>query len=355
MKSKITLLLAGAMSLSAVSAFAQKNCVIEEFTSSTCPPCKSFAAWFDPAMTTNNANKPSSGNVLIKYQMNWPPPGNDVSYNQHGLDRRTFYNVTGIPHHFANGTDGTASDAASLSTEITNCKKTTTNMNITATYKIKKIDATNDSIFITVKCTPTVALSGTYKVLIAATEIYYQNSGNTTGQLDYYHVMRKMFPSGNGTTVSTWVANTPQTFTFADKITIGTVTQMSNLWWGNPYNGNLIVMVQDANTKAMLEAIAQPAQWNTSVSELANNVANVAIVPNPATDKAAVFFTLNEGGKVLVNVTDAMGRVVYTDAAVYATGSNRALISTESLPAGTYNVTLITDQGRTSERLAVVK
>ncbi len=353
MKSKFTLL--AAMLVSA-SAMAQKTCIIEEFTSSTCPPCASMNSWLDPLFSTNNANKSGSNLAVIKYQMNWPGTTNlDPSYNSHGASRRTYYGVSGIPDHYTNGAAGTGSTSATVQTEIDGCKSGTPDVTIASSYTVKSVSATEDSVFITVTVTPKKALSGNYSVHIALTESFYNYPGASTSQKNYYHVMRKMYPSGTGTSVSTWVNNTPQTFTFKDKITIGSPVHPSFNWWGNPYNGHIIAFVQDNGTKTILNSSAAAAKWSTSVEDLKNNVANVKIVPNPATSQAGIFFTLNENSNIAVSVTDVMGRVVYTENAPYTAGSNRIILNTSSFAAGTYNVTLRSETGMVSQRLTVAK
>ena len=88
--------------------------LIEEFSSSTCAPCATFNATFDPLIVSNNSNVASSKFNVVKYQMNWPAPGTDPSYNAHGSARRTFYSVSGIPDHFTNGLTGGAGDQAEI-------------------------------------------------------------------------------------------------------------------------------------------------------------------------------------------------------------------------------------------------
>ena len=64
------------------------------------PPCASFNAVLDPYLSSLNTNEPGSGIVAVKYQMDWPAPGNDPSYNQDGETRRAYYGVTGISRPF---------------------------------------------------------------------------------------------------------------------------------------------------------------------------------------------------------------------------------------------------------------
>lgn len=64
-----------------------RKALIEEWTSSTCVPCANLNTTFDPLLNGNSPN--TGGNLsLIKYQVNWPSPGNDPSYNPHSLARR---------------------------------------------------------------------------------------------------------------------------------------------------------------------------------------------------------------------------------------------------------------------------
>jgi len=353
MKSKFTL--AAAM-LASVSVFAQKNCIIEEFTSSTCPPCASTNAWLDPLLTTNNANKTASGLVVIKYQMNWPANTPlDPSYNTHGATRRTYYGVSGIPDHYTNGGAGTGTSSATMQTEITNCKTGTADVTVAATYIVKKVSATEDSVIVTVTVTPTKTVAGNYTLQVGLTESYYNYPGAYTPQKDYYHVMRKMYPSGSGTALAALTAGTPQTFTFKDKVTIGNPVHPSFNWWVNPYGGHVVAFVQNNADKSILNSIAAQSKWAVSVDDLKNNVGNVTIMPNPATSQAAVFFTLNEKSNIHVNVVDAMGRSVYTENAAYEAGSNRIILSTDAFAAGTYTVSLRSETGVVTERLVIAK
>src|SRR5690606_34651158 len=106
-KTLLLLFLAAGLGTSPFAEAQTKNCLIEEFTSSTCPPCAGMNAWLDPLLNGRNANKPNSGLVVVKYQMNFPSPGSDASYNAHGQSRASHYiagmSSWGIPLHFTNG------------------------------------------------------------------------------------------------------------------------------------------------------------------------------------------------------------------------------------------------------------
>lgn len=331
-----------------------KNCLIEEFTSSTCPPCKSFNQWFDPLLITNNANKSGSGLVVIKYQEDFPNnPPLDYSYNSFVGQRDAYYfsGSWGIPAHITNGAEGTGGDPSSMQAEIDGCKGGDAKFAITGTYTVNNANAVEMNVTVT----PTEDMSGTYTVRVATAELYYENPDNVTGQLKYYHVMRKMYPGANGSPVTSWTANTAQTFTFSDNITVGNVTKGSTKFWDAPYNSNLIVWVQDETTKEVLQAQAIPASWPTNVKNVAN-VGHMVVYPNPTTDKVAVMFALNTASKVAVNVYDAVGRKVLSQPEqAMAAGAQNLTISTDALPAGTYVVKIETEKGAASQNLTVVK
>jgi hypothetical protein len=337
------------VSFAAATKSVPRSGLMEEFTSSTCAPCKTFNATFDPLVLTNKANEPASKFNIIKYQMNWPAPDNDVSYNSHGLARRTYYGVNSIPDHTTNGAAGGSGNQA----EITASKAAPAFLDITdMTFIVKK-----DSLIATATITPHFTLTGTYKVHMASTEYHYVNPGNTTGQTDYYHVMRNMMGGGNGTVISGFTAGTPQTFRWAHKWTVGTVTQMSNTYWNHPIgNGNLVVFVQDDGDKSVLQSAVTKATWPVGVKELNSVISQASVYPNPAFDHTSIAFKLESASTVGVQVIDAAGRVVYNVAdQMMAAGSQVVEIPTTTLAAGLYTIKVQAEAGAITQRFSVVK
>lgn len=325
-----------------------RNGLIEEFTSSTCAPCASFNTTFDPLILQNNANLQESRFSIIKYQMNWPSPFNDVSYNAHGASRRGYYGVSGIPDHYTNGGPGGSGNQA----EIDNSKTKTSFLTMDGSYVV-----TNDSLIATVTMTPNFTLTNAgFKLHVAAIEDHYTNSGATTSQKEYYHVMRTMFPDGNGTTVNDFTSGTPQTFTFRMAYTQGNVTQNSFNFWGHPIGGSMVAFVQDNSNKDVLQAISVRASWPASVGNVNNGIANVSLFPNPATDHSTLAFSLAKASSVSVSIVDNLGRVVYNiPSKNFAAGTQVIAIPTENIATGVYNVIIKTDNENITERLNVIK
>lgn len=96
----------------------------------------------------------------------------------------------------------------------------------------------------------------------------------------------------------------------------------------------------------------------TKTLDVANTIAtsSVSLFPNPAKDAATLEFSLVKGGKVVVNVLDAVGRTVSVAAdATMAAGTQRVQIPTTGLAAGVYNINILTEDGTLTQRLTVVK
>lgn len=324
--------------------------IIEEFSSSTCAPCATFNATFDPLITssTNNANSGSSRFSVMKYQMNWPSPGNDVSYNPDGLTRRTYYGVSGIPDHYTNGAPGGAGDQA----EIDASKTKAAYMTMSGSYVVK-----GDSLIATVVINPTFTLNNAgFKLHVAAVEDHYTNNGATTSQKEYYHIMRKMFPDGNGTTINTFVAGQQQTFTFRYKYTVGTVTQNSYIFWNHPMAGSMVAFVQDNGNGDIIQALTVRATWPAAVNDVHTGIGNVNIYPNPANEHTSVAFSLDKNSEISVSIIDNLGREVYNIPAQQISAGNVVLpINTANLASGLYNVILRSENGMINEKLTVVK
>jgi len=330
------------------SKSVQRNGLIEEFTSSTCPPCASFNATFDPFLLSIPANVPSSNFNVIKYQMNWPSPGNDVCYNSEGNARKTYYSVSGIPDHYTNGGVGANGDAA----EVAASKSAPAFMDITGTYTVKK-----DSLVADITITPHFTQTGgNYRVHMASLEYNYTNLGATTSQKQYYHVMRNMVGMGAGLPVTSWTDGVPQKFRWAYKYTVATPAQFNNNFWGSPFSGSLVAFVQNNNNKTVLQSKAIPTSWPTAIENVSSVISQSSVYPNPATDHTTIAFLLESSASVGVQVVDAMGRVVYSIAEQKMNAGTQVVeINTTSFAAGIYTIKVQAENGSISERFSVIK
>ena len=161
----------------------------EEFTSSTCSPCASFNTSFNP-WTESYADQIT----LVKYQMNWPSPG-DPYYTAEGGIRRNYYGVSYVPWPQCNGayvdyTIGAVQAAFDEAILLPGIAK------IAASHTLSGTEITvNASIL------PFANFSDFRAHIIVIENTTTENTGNN-GETAFHHVMMKMMPDAEGTTLN---------------------------------------------------------------------------------------------------------------------------------------------------------
>jgi hypothetical protein len=166
--------------------------------------------------------------------------------------------------------------------------------------------------------------------------------------------MRLMFPDGNGTTLANLTAGQSQSFTFRAKYAVGSVTQNSFNFWGNPINSDMVAFVQDNTNKDIIQSYATPAS-TTNVNSI-ENISSLSVFPNPAVDYAEVGFRNTVTMNVGVRVFDMMGKMVFEKASTtYESGFNAIQIPVNQFSNGLYNVQIITNNGTLTEKITVAK
>lgn len=215
---KITTLLASIFALGTV-AFGQTQRIVleEEFTQASCGPCAAENPTFN-TLLSNNTTKA----ISLKYQTDWPGVDPMNAQNPSEVSSRVnYYSVSGVPDARQDGVSVGAGDPASITQTIINNEYAVPapfTLSISHTFS-----SDYDSIFIT--CVITAAQDftsvGTLKAHVALTEktISFTSAPGTNGETQFYNVMRKMYPSAAGTTLtSTWTSGQTQTITFAKPV-----------------------------------------------------------------------------------------------------------------------------------------
>lgn len=164
--------------------------LFEMFTSSTCPPCASFNHQFFNIFSSENAEHM----VLIKYQMNWPGAG-DPYYTAEGGVRRMYYGVTGVPSLFLEG-HPVALNSGVIINGLQNAMQRPAYLEIDGTY-----DVDGDHIVIEGSLMPYADFPESRLHVVVIESATYGNVG-TNGETVFHHVMHKMLPDAQGTTVN---------------------------------------------------------------------------------------------------------------------------------------------------------
>lgn len=336
--------------ISVATQSVQRVALIEELTSSTCPPCASLNSTFDPLLESLGVNQDGNNIAAVKYQMNWPSPGTDPSYNPDGLTRRTYYGTTGIPEVWLDGkpmTQGTADEingAAAIPAFVD------IDLNVTRTGMDVSVDATVTSY---------ATWSGTYKLHIAAVEEMYAYPGSTTTQDEFHFAMRKMMPNGSGNSLTSMTSGGTQTvsksYTFEETPGVNP-TQNSYKLWESLDDVIIVAFVQNNDTKEVLQAAFVNVPDATGIEEHNANVERASVFPNPTTDNATLRLDLRAADRGTVEVIDVRGsRVMSIQLDELNAGVNDIRLNTSDLSTGLYTVNLNLESGRVSRRLTVSK
>jgi hypothetical protein len=229
------------------------------------------------------------------------------------------------------------------------------------------------SVKATVK--PAIDLSGDYRLALVLTEDdvhgtsagyaqanYYSDYAPLTGaghdwfaepskvpasKMEYEFVARQIVPSPTGAAGSlpaTMTANTDYDYTFNTTINAGQKRDKMRA---------IVILIRNSDGVVLNSNIMSVP---VGVSDVAAGIEAFSIFPNPASDKSAIKFNLPASGKVVVAVTDAMGRLVKTIAQeTLSAGAHSIDINTADLASGIYNVTVQTEKGMMTRKLSVVK
>ena len=330
--------------VSVASQSVQRKVLIEEFTSSTCAPCASYNVTFDPLLTSLSTNTGSSNIAAVKYQMNWPSPGTDPSYNPDGVTRRTFYGVSGIPDVFLNGAaiqNSYANNATNLNNEA--ALPAFCSIDLNATYA-------GNTLTVNATVTPHANFGANHKLFIAAIESYsYQG---TTSQNQFKHAQRKMLPNGSGITLTTLQDGVAQNFTQSYNFTQGGVAQGNYNLWGQIANVKVVAFVQNTSTKQVLQA-AFVGQLSVGIDEANALDRRLTLFPNPTDGLMNLSFDLPSATNVRFQVLDLAGQEVMVANRGFGSGEQRHDLDLSALANGSYMV-VVTADGLTATRKVTV-
>jgi hypothetical protein len=220
-------------------SFVLKKQLIEGFESSSLP----FQAVIDfqNYLEDVNTNTVDDSNILaIKYHMNWPGQGS-LSNNQDSELRRLYYNINSIPGFNING------NSESINYNLYNSISDTfvQGESYTDVVLSGSVEADNNLLSFNLSLHSNLLTYYNLNLHIAIIENNYNDPQATGVTSDYYHVMRKMFPDGNGTYINQLNPNTPYTYSDNFQFEIGNVSMGSNNIWTGLNNCKLIVFVQE--------------------------------------------------------------------------------------------------------------
>ena len=321
------------VSIEVLTATADRVVLAEEFTSSTCGPCASFNPGYKQLLDANSANTETGRVTSVKYQMNWPSPGNDPAYNQEAADRRVAYGISGVPDVVYSGSNIPTSQA-----NIDIVKDVPSLANLSAEWS-----ATGNYI----QCDATVnALAdlGSNVVLhMAMIEKQINHSIQTNGETVFYHVFRKFMDGSNGHSMSNMTAGNSFTHYANSTISVNAAPAQGSFdFWIGTSNMDVIVWLQNTTTGEVLQS-AYGKYTTSGINEMDDVARFIAVYPNPSNEVAGIELDLIDRSDVTLNLVNSLGQTVYTSAKSLDAGIQKIEVSTASLSAGLYFINVNVD------------
>lgn len=176
-----------------------KKTMLEMFTSSSCNPCVLGNKTLDATIKNYDLNQYS----LIKYQMNWPSPG-DPYCTSEGLYLKTLYNVTGVPTLFANSIKYTASSFTTDQMEPLVNEISQFSLDIEG-------EVIGDSAYARATIHALEDASADIYVRIAVVEKTTYKNVTTNGEKEFHNVFMKFITSWQGENIGTLTSGSDTT------------------------------------------------------------------------------------------------------------------------------------------------
>ena len=300
----------------------------EEFTSSTCPPCASFNPGYKDLLDDNDANTSTGRVTSIKYQMNWPSPGNDPGYNAEADARKSTHGISGVPDVIYSGVNLPTSQA--------------TIDQVKAIPALAEIDAEWSATGTYIQCEATVNalanLGSDVSMHMAMIEREVSHNVQTNGETTFYHMFRKYMNGATGHAMNNMMGGNSYTHYATSIISVNSAPAQGSFdFWVGTSNMDIIVWIEDNATGEVLQS--EFAAFTTSnVDEMDNIARYIGVYPNPANDIAGIELDLLDRSDVSMTVVNAMGQTVFADAQTLDAGIQKVQVPTAELSAGLYFV-----------------
>ncbi len=351
---KKSLLIAALFASASLTAQEQRVPLFEVFTSSTCGPCKPGNTIFHNVVD----NRPDSQYVQIKYQQNFPTPGDPYATNESVTRRSSYYSIGGIPRMEIDG--GWDQNAGYFTNTVYDNARA-----VPAEYRLngewaydsasKKVTAVVNHTALT---TAAAAMGTRLYVAIVETETHQNVKSN--GETEFFWVVKKMLPDQSGTLLSGVTVNNPEsttfTFSFAGNYRLPADGQPANRInhaiehsVENFNNLRMVAWVQGSN-KQVHQAANLKKVSVLGVKEMSASLDQVTVYPNPANNVVRIAFSMKKSDNVSATILSLNGAVVAQQMKQLNAGSQEITFDTQELPAGYYNVVVLD-----SENNAVVE
>lgn len=320
----------------AINSFGQQRvALVEEFSSSTCPPCKTFNdKVFVPFLKDGSM---AGKYVSISYRMNWPSPG-DKYCNEESLSRKTYYNVTGVPTATIDGVadkNSSTLDAFKKKVQDAVAKQAKASLSIVHQITGQSVGDATVAIEATVGSTQDLSEAVLYVALI---EKKTTKNVGSNGEKEFHTVFMKFIPDSKGKPLSL-KANTPQTFRERASLKGTNIEELSDC--------EVIGWIQKSNKEVVQAAASKPQSVEiVNASKKATDLKCVTI-----TNAGSRWLTIFDAAEADITVMDLNGRIH----ARQSSPKNSCSLDLSQLSPGCYIVTVQRGSIYASRSIALIR
>lgn len=312
--------------------------MLETFSSSSCPPCKPGNEKIQ-SVVASLAEKP----IQLKYQQDFPGTGDPYTTSE-TLDRRFYYGINAIPDTRIDGDFLALNPNSLVANNITDAQARPGLVSFSAKYEI---DTTNQSVKVYGTWTPTVEMMPNNWFMLAIAEKLTTKNKTSNGEVEFHHVVKKLYPDALGTSVEGLPADEPVdfefTYTFPGKYRLPLNGQAANIIDLSTEHSveefsdlEAIMWVENGRDQFVLNTYS--AEFTTSSNEI-TSIQKFKVYPNPSKEVANVSINVNEPLSGQLIVTDILGKTIWSADQNVTVGENIINIPVvNQLAAGTYNV-----------------
>ncbi|MDY0014727.1 MAG: T9SS type A sorting domain-containing protein [Bacteroidales bacterium] len=331
------------MTVDVYEKVAQRIVLHEVFTSSTCAPCRLGNMLLD-SVFAKNPNK----FTCIKYQMNWPSPGDPYYTNEGGI-RRAYYEVNSVPYLVADGDyyGGSPGSYTSSMLQMEYIQPSFIDFDATFVTDGDHLYSTNLTV------TPLKTITGTHKLYVALVEKVTHMNMKTNEETSFYYVHKKFMTDASGQSITLQADQdvvVDLNFKFVGKYRLpfnagSPINPETEHSVENFNNIMLVYWVQDDATKNVLQSGKVDAA-TLSVEDYGNNTNNVKVYPNPSDGKINIY---SENMFTRVKLVNMLGQVVYN----VPVTANEFTFEMSDLHPGIYVLQLQTEKGLISRKISI--
>jgi len=325
--------------------------MLESFTSSTCGPCAPGNVNVSGVLQGYQNNQYS----ILKYQVDFPGAG-DPYYTDEVGNRRTYYDVTGVPDLVVDGNEWQGNSNSLVSQTVDNSLAKLSFINLSSNYSVggQKVDLE-----------VTIDPLGDFTNLTLQAAIFEYKTFNNTGsngETEFEYVMKKMVPNALGSNLNSLqdgvqrVENLSYTFNgnyFLPPNANSPVNHAINHTVEDFSNLGVIVWIQDDATKEILQSTT--ASLVTNVIENNSSASKLMIFPNPSSELTTLALEGFENSEIEINIINLLGDVVFTKEITSSSYLDYFNLDVSFLSNGIYNVVAKSSGTIFTKKLQILK